>query len=209
MKNIQSIALGLTKKPNKNQAFSAVRTLIEEAGPDSPQARELATLYAHFLPSVPKMAKNDLQWVSKAVPKKDVRYYLNYLHESSGMLVGTDGNRVHWIETEQDRGYLAPMTGDVVECNGTYPDIRRVIPSLSPSHILRVSELEKKVVEFGSKIVKQYAFPNGSTFNAKYVDDAVNGADEFLWNPQAKKMEAINISSMDSIRNAVIMPMRD
>lgn len=215
MKNVASLAMELSKKPSRKVAFESVQSLIEKLADEQDQqsfkAADLANLYAYFLPSKPKTAKNDLEWVSKAVAVKDVRYYLNYLHEASGKLVGTDGHRMHWIETKQDRGYLAPMTGDVVSCDGTYPNIERVIPHhLSPTHVLRVSELGKSsVIPSKGRPIPQYIFPNGSKFNAQFIDEAVNGADEFLWNPQQDAGFSIYISSLDGVRNAVIMPMRD
>lgn len=212
MKDVQSIAMDLHRKPSRKQVFQSVQALIArhsyESDRQGAEAEALANLYAYFLPNKPKKAKNDLEWVSKAVAVQDVRYYLNYLHEAKGKLTATDGHRLHWIETVKDRGFMAPMTGDVVSCDGQFPEIDRVIPKLSPTHILRVSELVKTSKAHNNKLYQQYIFPNGSMFNAKYVDDAVNGEDQFLWNPKADEDVAIHISSLDGVRNAVIMPIR-
>jgi hypothetical protein len=114
------------KKPTKPAVYGLVEELI--ASGLAPTEYQLATLYGYFIPALPAKPKTAAQWVQKAVPSKDVRYYLNNANVLAGKLRGTDGHRLHIAPTDLVDGYY-DKAGNLVEVDGRYPDIDRVIPN--------------------------------------------------------------------------------
>lgn len=198
------------KKPNRKQAFEEVNHLIAKMGDDQRCNDALATLYSYFLPNAPKQAKTDLEWISKAVGKMDVRNYLNYLYCDGNKLVATDGHRLHWMESvPYHEGFYVPVTGEAIEDQGTYPNVERVIPTRQANTLIKISELIVDSSEIANgRPFAVYQFPNGSWFQAQFIDEAFNGEDEMLWNPETEENQSIHLQTKDGKRNAVVMPMR-
>lgn len=196
--NINIVATTANKitKPKKKSVFHLVKSLIKSEA--APTSKELAELYAFFLPPIPAKPKTPEQWVYKAVPKNDIRYYLNSIHVKDGRMMGTDGHRLHFTKTDLPNGYydsqLSPLDEDA-----KYPDVDRVIPKGLPEMPF------PKDLEVFDKGVHCYKI-NGAYFNKKYVDDALCGMDNPILHQGNDNLSSILITSGDL--EAVIMPMR-
>lgn len=105
MNNIYTIAAGLTnKQKSKKVCFDIVKDMI--CGELKLTEKELATLYAYFMPNIPAKPKTVEQWVSKVIDKTEVRYNLHHLYVVDGRLVATDGHhRIHSCSTTLENGY--------------------------------------------------------------------------------------------------------
>lgn len=190
------------KAPSKAIAQGIIRDLAEQH-PDS--VRELAQLYAYFMPPKPKKPKTAFQWVSAAAGVKDIRYYLNYVYVTAEHLTATDGHRLHRAPNTDNLapGYYHPITGDLAHPPeySKYPDTAQVIPV--PGESARFCLIDAEPVE-GPDGRPCYAV-SGATLNARYLQDAmafmpaariqITGADQ-----------AVRLDDGDLL--AVIMPLR-
>lgn len=72
---------------------------------------------------------NTLDFVNLAVSKDDTRYNLCSAYRDTNKLVGTDGHRLHWVNS------LPDATPSFVDGrNEQFPDYSRVMPTGSPSY---------------------------------------------------------------------------
>jgi hypothetical protein len=115
------------KAMTRKQAFEYVTKSLD----DNPNS-ELEALYKYFMPSLPAKPKTAWQWVASAVGKKDMREYLNYLHSDGSVLYGSDGQRIHWCNTELGEGFYCPKTCNLVDLSGYYPQVQRIIDQTRP-----------------------------------------------------------------------------
>lgn len=93
---------------------------------------DLARLYAHFLPSLPKRPKTAFDWCAKAMSKDDVRHYLRYVYVTDEEIMATDGHRLH-IAPNADNLEPGFYGAEGVRLHppsySAYPDTKRVRPS--------------------------------------------------------------------------------
>jgi len=131
----------LRKRASKAEGLAAVKRLIEielakpvnaipELGDRDPAMfDELVTLYSHFMPAKPGKARDAFSWVASAVAdSKDCRYYLHHVYADGSRIIGTNGHRLHIAPDARAAGFYCARTGEPIECDGTYPDVDRVIP---------------------------------------------------------------------------------
>lgn len=154
------------KKPTKPTVYSLVEDLIVTGL--APTEYQLATLYGYFVPALPAKPKTAAQWVQKAVPTKDVRYYLNNANVLAGKLRGTDGHRLHIAPTDLVDGYY-DKAGNLVEVDGKYPDIDRVIPN-GPN---RIEVKFNSITDFNTGVHKY----NGQTTETLMLRDVITNDD--------------------------------
>ena len=170
---------------------------------------EIAEFYAYFIPNIPARVKDSRLWVGKAAAAKDIRNYLNYTYSDGKRLIGCDGHRLHWIETEEYKeGFYIPATLDQVEDQGDYPGIDKVIPDTHSRDARHYKTADFEVFDirdFGLV----YDLPNGTRLKKQYVDQAFNRDTEmriYLSDPDS--MQAVKLESLDGIRHAAIMPIK-
>lgn len=196
------------KKPNKRDILSHLQDVIH-SGDYLFTHVELAEIYAYFIPAIPKKSANPELWAAVATAKKDVRDYLNYLYSDGERLIGCDGHRIHWIETDRETGYFHPSTLDKLDNKGGYPDIDRVIPETYSADLQQHKRTGFDVVECGGDYGLAYALPNGSRLLKRYVDEAYSRDSEMLiYMRDADNTESMKFESLDGKRHAVIMPIR-
>lgn len=133
--NINELASAANKaqKLSKPKLYERVLKIVTTQDGDM-SFDDMVALYAFFVPAVPAKPKTQIQWIYKAVPKNDVRYYLNQAYCDGEYLVGTDGHRLHAFELEDklEPGYYNSELVKI-ECDGRYPDWKRVMPSMGLS----------------------------------------------------------------------------
>lgn len=189
----------------KKTVESIVSTLIHTR--ETPTLEQLAILYGYFQANIPSVPKTAAQWVHKAIPKKDLRSYLQLAHVLDGQLRGTDGYRVHITPTTLENGYydksMSPITND-----SKYPNIERILPKPAGRKPLDLSDIEKIKIE---KIKDEDAFVLGEDddlrVNRKYLLDALCNpsplVEAWYWDTDI----LIDLHFEDGSR-AVIMPVR-
>lgn len=190
------ITLSRTKKPTRKEAFD----LACKAKTHHLTESEIDSLINYLATSVPSRPKTTFQWVARAVAINDIRQYLQFVHVSDGIMYATDGNRLHWADTDLANGYYDAKTGARVDdkfVRGNYPDVRRVIPKIEQMQKFEgdpiasaryINRKEKHTLSYG-----------GLEFNRDYVNDA-NPNDVYF---DHEKMRGSNIFG-----EFVIMSMR-
>ncbi len=184
---------------NKASCYQVVRDLI--AGEEM-TVEQAAMLYAYFAPAIPAKPKTPEQWVAKAMAKKDVRYYLQYIYSDGARIMATDGHRVHIWHTDQYPAGFYDANMVQIEVDGTFPDINRVIPK-NPDLSLPVAELSiEHLFDSDSKPVDGYKF-DGVAINGAYMDQALSCQD-FDQIQYSDGGSSVLMASAD--KQAVIMP---
>lgn len=177
------------KRPSKTDAFDAVLDLVAVTDvPTYEQDVAIATLYAHFLPTVKREASlakpsKAPQWVQLAVGVKDVRPYLHYLYSDGSTLWGTDGHRLHlmrnlnWPQGHYDRAGVNLADGSV---DGRFPDCERIIPP--ESRLTLVPDFDVNALERYHRKINGRPVPcvilDGLLFDESYVLDALAGMEQ-------------------------------
>ena len=178
------ITLTHTKKPTRKEAFD----LACKAKSHPLTEVEIDSLINYFAPSVPSSPKTAFQWVARAVAINDIRFYLNYVYVSEGVMYATDGHRLHWADTDLANGYYDAKTGLPAKCDGKYPDVRRVIPRLeqmqkfdgSPTAGARyINRKEVHTLTYGDLEFNR-GYVNDASPTAVYLDtQKMRGSNEF------------------------------
>ena len=171
------------KKPSRAAAFVLVRGLADElAGTE--HCHVLAQLYAHFLPSPPKRAKTALEWLAQATNPKDVREILRAINviERGGKLVAvaSDGHRIHIAHKHDFKTTGAYNTAGEKIADAS-PRIERLLKACldhdsAPPQDIKTSDVVRSDTPDGRITAR---LPDGPLLNAKYLDEAIAGADEF------------------------------
>lgn len=92
---------------NDNRGFELDRQLTQY---------HVAAMIRHFSPSATK-AKTNFAWISKAVAKKDIRNYLNFVVSDGVKMCATDGHRLHLAPVDSERsipGFYCPKKGTLL-----------------------------------------------------------------------------------------------
>ena len=192
----------------KRAAWGAIRELIdlsENLEEDSRQARSLAELYRYFMPLPGKTVKTAEDWCKKAVGKKDIRTYLNFLYSDGSRLIGCDGHRLHIIETTDYKAGYYDMALNPVEDKGRYPNVDRVIPAQKGREI-RLSTITGGKIEVYDK--GEAINVKGAWVNRKYFNEAIAGFDPEKLIRYYNEGELKPIKLQQGERLAVVMPMR-
>lgn len=160
------ITLTHNVKPSRKEAFALVCKAKSHHLTDS----EIDSLINYFAPSVPTTPKTAFQWVARAASEgKDIRTYLWFVYVENGVMAATDGNRLHWANTDLADGYYDPKTGLKVKNPnmGKFPEWRRVVPNREA--MFQCPE-EKTLVQLGG----EWAYDIGDLrFDKKYFDQAL------------------------------------
>jgi len=170
---------------------------------------EKESLYKYFSPALPKTAKEPWKWVAKAVPTNDVRYYLNYLYSDGGRLIGTDGHRMHFIETDLKAGFYNPKTLDPITVDGRFPDIERVIPKKTNFKEYVLSDLvhgSTPLIKSGKTIEHVIIGKHKTHVNKDYLYQAFNKFDGVKIS--VGENDNSSILGQNDFGSFVIMPMR-
>lgn len=109
--------------------------IVEMASRIPGEVHNLAKLLALLKPPA-VAAKTVAAWVAKAAAKKDIRKYLNYVYVNEGVMVATDGHRLHLAPSDLEPGLYDPKSmvkiwGSDTEVEGhpgKFPDYRRILP---------------------------------------------------------------------------------
>lgn len=166
------ITLSHTNKPSKKKAFE---TILKRKQGEELTDYEIDELINYFSPRVTK-PKTALQWVAKAVAKKDCRYYLNHVCVEDGVAYGSDGHRIHYIDTSLADGCYDPKTLLKVELDD-YPfimakSIKRCIPVSSHLH-LSVTALTKEIKDMDHVLKAITKAEHPSYYLESYINDAM------------------------------------
>lgn len=199
LNEIATKASRLDKKTNKNRAYEIITDLIEQS--EAPNDDQLAALYNFFIPP-PRKIKTCFQWVNMAVDKKEERYNLRHVYVADGVMVATDGHRLHLMPTDLDEGFY-DKNGVRIEVDAKFPDYSRVISEMKGERYSWTREDCKVIVSD----VEIYKLSNGATVNKKYWDEATTG-EETVDFYQDGKYDPIRIVFEDPDKIAVVMPGR-
>lgn len=196
------------KKLSKAKLWLVVRGLIYSG--DDRMIDDLADLYNYFKPAPRKTPKTPEEWVARAMPTNDIRYYLNYVYSDGGRIMATDGHRLHVFETDKyPKGFYDGQMNPL-EVGATYPDITRVIPKGRGKSMQKKELLsgEIKINEAdSSKAPAEVIGINHGFAQRKYIDDALSFFDEAGINTfQADYRNAIRYRQGHLM--AVVMPIR-
>lgn len=203
-------------KPTKARAFEMVKelaTTLEGVDDSGDALRNLAALYAYFMPAAPKKAKTPFQWVALAMGKQDVRYYLNYVHVTENHIEATDGHRMHKTPNHDSlpAGFYN-AAGDKVKAPdfANFPDTGRVTPALMGRDRVEPDFNAWPLIEVGnSGKCFAYRLPNDVHVEKRYLEAALNnpaGVDA-LYIGASNEAVCIKYKGGDEA-TAVIMPMR-
>jgi len=214
---------------NKKDAFDIIKSIAATSG--IIEEYDLARLYKFFQPGVSATAakKGAFEWVAQAAGVKELRHYLNFLYARDGVLYGSDGHRVHWIETELVEGFY-DNAGVAITLDYRYPDMLRVIPPRT-TWVPAEWDIRGEIENAGSEW-PLYTSPGADSmgrpigFNTRYVDEAMAGmkntqvfyaADYYSCAPEyqlkgrvcmrALTLEGEHIATGEKL-NALIMPCR-
>lgn len=168
---------------------------------------QLIDLYNYFMPNY-KKSKDLFSWVNNVVSKEETRYYLGKVFVKKGVMMATDGHRLHMAPTELEDGFYDPA-GIKIEFDGKFPDVKRVIPKSKGSKRATWKRSEAEVVNvdgYGGKPCQCYKLPHGNGINKKYFDEAVYGYDKVKYEYNTKT-DPIKLIFPDG-KKAILMPMR-
>lgn len=207
----------VAKKPSKREAFDYLKRLIDKSGDDE-NIHELSALYAFFMTDRVAKPKTVEGWLLKAMPKNDVRYYLNNFYHDGSKLLSTDGHRLHIAYGYQaEKGFYNEDMA-AIEVDATFPDCERIIPNPVNAKFtltdIDLDNIETRLIEArgGDYEVFVLKFGEGDTFteigvNKKYLKDALT----FMEKPELFATdETSSIYIQDSAQDigAVVMPIR-
>ena len=193
-------------KPSKAVALKLVKSLHTGSLDTYDTEVALGQLYQFFIPATPAKPKTDTQWVCKALAKKDVRYFLNYLFVEDGHMVATDGHRLHTTRTDLPNGSYDKALGLIdPDVAGRFPDWKRVIPAHQTN--AQLADMDKELIEIEGRFRYELKLDGKTlvTVDKKYFDDAMSMMD----NPRVtygQHFDSILLQEGDS--RAVVMPVR-
>ena len=191
------------EKINKKQAFELIENL--KCG-EAITADQIDSLLLYFAPPIPKKPKTAFDWVARAVAKKDVRYYLEFIRVQNGKMYGTDGHRMHIAQTDLPEGWYCPKTKAKVECDAKGPDYDRVSGFRSnESKAVKLGDFETHV---GKKLTSLYNEEHNVAFNATYLLEALAATDDstpFVLDPMNKHLRAVGENQFGTF---IVMPTR-
>ena len=167
--------------------------------------RDMAQLYQYFTLKIPAKPKTVEQWVAKAMPKDDIRYYLNYIYSDGNRIMATDGTRLHLAEIEYPAGYYDQNMNFIHPVDwAQYPDIDRLINNDRP-HNIKFSDLMLFLYAVNGDQVGSFIFNNDIKINANYLKQSA----QYFDNPIVKfSNKDTSVMIKTDGRLAIIMPMR-
>jgi hypothetical protein len=196
-------------KLKKADVFEALLKLIENDTNEG-NAPTFAYLYSQFQPARTAKPKNVFQWVAKAMAKKDVRFYLNYVYIDDEYVVATDGHRLHLTPNNEllAQGHY-DRNENKIDIDEKFANYKRVI-QFDGVEYHNAKYITKTVIHnTGDKLGDCYEMRIGDKTLAvtkKYFDDAVSFfKDEKHWLGVADN-GSLQIKHGDKL--AVIMPRR-
>lgn len=214
MSSLATKAFALSKKPTKKRAMSIVEKLSFKLG----DTDELAELYSYFKPATPSKPKSPSDWVFKAMAKNDVRIAITRAEVSDGVIVCTDGHRLHLCTTSLRNGAYDNQLNRIDEdVAGRFPDWKRVVPD-NRNRPGAINLREAKIIEHhteipgykGGTIIGDFIDVQfGDTvirFNNKYWTDAITMFTGKAMVRYATDKDSILISEDD--KKAVVMPIK-
>jgi hypothetical protein len=195
------------KLPSKDAIEKILSGYVREEKTELTQT-DLAKVYAFFLAGS-KTAKTDPEkWVAQAVAgNKDIRPYLHRVYSDGSRLIGCDGNRLHWIETDRPKGYYDSKTLLADDtCNIRYPDIDRIIPDKSKCEQVEatIADLPIDSATLNGKLTPCYQLPNGALIHKTQLDQAANGCKSVSLY-YSDRLNPVLIESLDGTRHAVVI----
>ena len=189
------------KKPTKKEAHQLLIDIACDRVSEGRKADALARLYLFFMPPVPARPKTALDWCSKALPKNDIRLYLNYIHSDGSRIMGCDGKRLHIVRDNSLAAGSYDRQGNLVNDPGTYPDVDRLLDVSGLYNMPFGKMLDDSPVGVNQDI-PHYDLPIGIRINKKFLDDAL----AFLDEPTLYYMDdGDKIVLKDGPKSAVIM----
>lgn len=201
------------RKPTKAQAQAMVKELANRLGEENPRiVKDLASLYAFFMPPKVKKPKTSFDWVALAMGNKDIRHYLNYVHVTSQYVMATDGHRMHRAlnTTGLSPGFYLRNGDKAHEPDyARFPDVDRVIPSkASRTHVHTVKFNDLPVADHEKTATKAFScctLPHGTKVDKQYLEQAFAGIDEADVY-EGRSNESVLIEHPYGL--AVVMPLR-
>ena len=105
----------------------------------------------------PKGLKDPIAWVAKAVAKKDVRYYLNYMYADTDKerLIATNGKCIHVMYgqlPDSFYGLIDPKSRLRVDMEAKYPNIDRAFNMDHEGEVVDKSKIETVSTVMNKKV---------------------------------------------------------
>lgn len=184
--------------------------IVEMAARIPGEVHNLAKLLALLKPPA-VAAKTVAAWVAKAAAKKDIRKYLNYVYVNEGVMVGTDGHRLHLAPSDLEPGLYDPksmvkiwgLDTEVEGHPGKFPEYRRILPvaDVEPADLVKL-EIKERLKLFTPCTVTLGG--KTASVNLEYWEQALMRCDRVsVREPQ----EALRLEGPNG-EVAVIMPVR-
>ena len=186
MKEISAIAnraqtLGKARPADRWVAFQKLAAAADLNNRD--QLDALASLYHTFAPKPTRRKMvTAFDWLALAVNAKDHRPNLRGVSVQDGMGYATDGHRLHSAPLPDMADGFYDLSGVPVENPGTYPDVHKLIHSVTPSrlHSLEVHLGEIVAARDRGKPVEYQALhvmDDTAHVNRRYLQDALRFCD--------------------------------
>jgi len=216
LKKIRSTS-HLTNKPKKAAALRSLENLIASftGAPATAVAAvrfDLDVLHAFFNDPKPlkKAADCDLAWVNQATHKasksRGSRGVMDHMIVLDGVLVATDGARLHWVENSGfPDGYIT-SGGHPKEVDGCYPNYLNVIPrSFGRQEPISVDSITNVRPHDVGKACTVLVGGCEFSFNMTSLMEALNGMKGAHIKVNGTGQP---VKITDGRRNAVLMPLR-
>ena len=219
--NQVATAAAKIKSVSKVSAFDTLKSLISDG---KLSVEDATKLYKHFMPKTAGTPKTLEAWVSKILPKNDVRYYINYLTvtelASERVLVATDGHRLHYISTDLDLGSYdgaLNLIDSVVSGYNSYPKFQSILWGTSLAEkTIPISDYKEWLLSQERMLVKNQHLviletENGTKIgiNEVYLSDALCSNDNqkiFIRNNYHDNKYSQSIMIKGDSTTAIIMP---
>ena len=206
-KNQLAQTANIFKKPSKAYAQEMILRIYEQC-PD--METDLAQLYTYFMPSIPKKPKTPFDWVAKAIGKKDVRYYLNWVHVTTEFITATDGHRMHRAPnvTHLAPGFYDAHGHKIHEPDyAKFPDVERIVPRNDTMSDI-TTDMDTATIEVTGQVHAYRFASTNHKINTLYMDELLSYGSHYTIRAGEDTNRAIYAEYPDG-SHGVVMPMRD
>jgi len=156
-----------------------------------------------------------IRWAIAIRSRDDLRPYIKCIKVDDGLIVATDGSRLHCYLTDRE---IENGTYEVVQENASmivlqkskeeFPDYERVFPVITHNGIPSISTPEKDKDERMDLVLNTVLRNSEHSYNVRFLLDACIGGETFHFS-EADGNGPLVIRNNDDTKAALIMPRRD